>query len=127
MLEFLNNSISIAAFLFSKLLFVIVPYSSIVLLHFLSLKVCKLSSWELSQTLLCCYSCFSVYTYIYGLKFRVYNWKAPHKKQASDKMCSICTLKRQKYLPFLKHVILRKARRNRPHKNKANVICLVFV
>ena len=25
------------------------------------------------------------------------------------------------------HVLLRKTRRNRPHKNKANVICLVFV
>ena len=25
------------------------------------------------------------------------------------------------------HVLLRKARRNCPHKNKANVICLVFV
>ena len=27
----------------------------------------------------------------------------------------------------LMHVLLRKARRNRPHKNKANLICLGFV
>ena len=65
-------------------------------------------------------------------KLRIYLrtniWKAPHKNEASDWMCSIYTLKRQRYLLTLLYAILRKARIDRLHKNKAiNVICLVFV
>ena len=41
-------------------------------------------------------------------------------------MCSICTLKRQRYLTLM-HVLLHIVVQNFPHKNRANVICLVFV
>ena len=58
------------------------------------------------------------YCYSTSAHLKQLNWKAPHKKEESDKMCLICTLKRGIYLTLM-HVLLRK--------NKSNVICLVFV
>ena len=50
---------------------------------------------------------FNLVSLIFTLWF---NWKAPHKKQASDTVCTIYTLKRQRYLPcFVLHALLRKA------------------
>ena len=40
--------------------------------------------------------------YFYKINFSldwVYTWKAPHKSKASDTVCTIYTLKRQRYLP----------------------------
>ena len=47
-----------------------------------------------------------------------YNWKAPHKSKASDKMCTIYTLKG--------HALLREARRDNPQNSKANDIRLIY-
>ena len=70
---------------------------------------------------------YKLFRYLFFVLNHSRSWKASHKKKASDKMCSICILKRQGTCLTVIHVLLRKRRRNRPHKNKAKDICLVFV
>ena len=48
-------------------------------------------------------------------------WKASHKKEASDTVCTIYTLKRQCTYPVLFACIIALSARNRSHKNKNNL------